>query len=374
MCICRCDHNAATTTCPIIRYPTTHKSPTVSTLQPEHRYQETLTSREFEYQYETRFEGDINCLCNPALAFGSCGFYISESFCNSDDIGLCYIMASSSPPPTFPATPKRKRDDESSLGSMQFSFDISHLSPPSTQNSTFPDTPQSQSKVAHKFRGLALEGSSGGGVGISPSPMSDDDLEAARKRLRKDEAMYDALDETSQMPRPEVVFESTENGTGSLQRSYPSINRLSESKSRGKKRSGTPPLRLRKGPVHDVTEDGDEDEEDEEMEIVDPVRASLTWHEHEITVYDPEDEDDDGTGINGIGFKPTPALAHARTLKRKQQLAEYRKREETEARAKRNERRRAAAMTAGPSHAESESPRKVRFTMEDDNRNLAVTI
>ncbi|KAK3997969.1 hypothetical protein QBC44DRAFT_314722 [Cladorrhinum sp. PSN332] len=73
--------------------------------------------------------------------------------------------------------------------------------------------------------------------------------------------------------------------------------------------------------------------------VVDPLRASLTWHDDEITIYDPDDSDDDGTGINGIGFKPTPAIAYARTVKRKQQLAEYKKREEREARARRSQRR-----------------------------------
>lgn len=76
-----------------------------------------------------------------------------------------------------------------------------------------------------------------------------------------------------------------------------------------------------------------------EPTITDPVRASLTWHDNEITIYDPDDSDDDGTGINGIGFKPTPAIAYARNVKRKQQLAEYKKREEREARARRSQRR-----------------------------------
>ncbi|KIH93910.1 hypothetical protein SPBR_06000 [Sporothrix brasiliensis 5110] len=70
--------------------------------------------------------------------------------------------------------------------------------------------------------------------------------------------------------------------------------------------------------------------------ITDPLRASLTWQDDEITVYDPNDADDDGTGVNGIGFKPTPAMAHARALKRRQQLAAYRRREEREARARRS--------------------------------------
>ncbi|CCC12929.1 hypothetical protein SMACR_06071 [Sordaria macrospora] len=73
--------------------------------------------------------------------------------------------------------------------------------------------------------------------------------------------------------------------------------------------------------------------------ITDPLRASLTWQDSEITIYDPDDSDDDGTGINGIGFKPTPEMEHARRMKRKKQLAEYRKREMGEARARRKERR-----------------------------------
>ncbi|OTA98982.1 hypothetical protein M426DRAFT_325537 [Hypoxylon sp. CI-4A] len=130
---------------------------------------------------------------------------------------------------------------------------------------------------------------------------------------------------------PSILRTIKSGGSGRLRKSYPSINRLSDSKSR-RRRAGTPPLVKRK-PIEPSIE------EDEPI-IVDPVRAALTWHEDEITVYDPEDQDDDGTGINGIGFKPTAAVAHARAQKRRQQLADYRKREESEARAKRNQRRR----------------------------------
>ncbi|KAI2616909.1 hypothetical protein GGS26DRAFT_438688 [Hypomontagnella submonticulosa] len=130
---------------------------------------------------------------------------------------------------------------------------------------------------------------------------------------------------------PAIVRTAKVGGSGRLQKSYPSINRLSESKSRSRKRAGTPPLAKRKTIEPSV---------EEEPVIVDPIRAALTWHEDEITVYDPEDKDDDGTGINGIGFRPTPAMAYARAQKRRQQLAEYKKREESEARARRNQRRR----------------------------------
>ncbi|EUC49754.1 hypothetical protein COCMIDRAFT_1586 [Bipolaris oryzae ATCC 44560] len=73
-----------------------------------------------------------------------------------------------------------------------------------------------------------------------------------------------------------------------------------------------------------------------------PPPPTLTWQDSEITghLVDPStDPDDDGTGINGIGFKPTPALAYARSQKRRQQLNEWKLRETREARARRSERR-----------------------------------
>ncbi|KAI1398952.1 hypothetical protein F4819DRAFT_436960 [Hypoxylon fuscum] len=189
----------------------------------------------------------------------------------------------------------------------------------------------------------------------------DDDDNASRKRMklpeRQDTATAPGLKEEasttdpssneSSEPRrfmlqtavdPAIVRTTKSGGSGRLQKSYPSINRLSDSKSRSRRRAGTPPLSKRKTTEPSV---------EEEPVVIDPIRAALTWHEDEITVYDPQDKDDDGTGINGIGFKPTPAIAHARAQKRKQQLAEYKKREESEARAKRNERRRGQLASAG---------------------------
>jgi hypothetical protein len=86
-----------------------------------------------------------------------------------------------------------------------------------------------------------------------------------------------------------------------------------------------------------------------------PTPSALTWQDHEITGHlaDPStDPDDDGTGINGIGFKPTPAIAWARAEKRRQQLMEWRARETKEARAKRSERRRRGVGGAAPSSRE----------------------
>ncbi|GMF71313.1 hypothetical protein AFCA_001000 [Aspergillus flavus] len=66
---------------------------------------------------------------------------------------------------------------------------------------------------------------------------------------------------------------------------------------------------------------------------------SLTWHDSEITGHDPNDPNDDGYGINGIGFKPTAAMAWNRSQKRQKQLAEWKSREAREARERRREKR-----------------------------------
>jgi hypothetical protein len=71
----------------------------------------------------------------------------------------------------------------------------------------------------------------------------------------------------------------------------------------------------------------------------DPEHDLLTWSDSEITGHIPTDPDDDGYGINGIGFKPTAAIAWSRSQKRQKQVAEWKSREAQEARERRRERR-----------------------------------
>ncbi|KAM0475805.1 hypothetical protein ACHAPX_006682 [Trichoderma viride] len=285
------------------------------------------------------------------------------------------------------STPKRKRESCISPSPLKFSFDLSATGPPEDGN----NSPRS-STVVHRFRGLAL--GSGGRVVEAADEMDIESDEATRKRHRSSEGAHTIAEmQLNLIPQPELAIEpktelkpEMETGEvmetalhpslqlevphpsteGLLQNTYPSINRLSESQSR-KKRAGTPPLRFKKGHPHEGLS-----EADDEAEVVDPLRASLTWHEDEITIYDPNDKDDDGTGINGIGFKPTPALAHARVMKRRQQMAEYRKREESEARNKRSQRRRGEVATPARRDHKSPSSRKVRFT-DGESRNLTMT-
>ncbi|KAI0452456.1 hypothetical protein F5B21DRAFT_337131 [Xylaria acuta] len=213
----------------------------------------------------------------------------------------------------------------------------------------------------------------------------DDDAAATRKRTKTTEAdtvppgsatndlARETSDPTTQTipaddrinDRLSVFLDSTikdtiEAGQPGLRKSYPSINRLADTKSRIRKRVGTPPLSSRrKGNAQSHAVKRDDEEED--VVIVDPIRAALTWREDEITVYDPEDKDDDGTGINGIGFKPTAAVAYQRAQKRRQQLADYKKREESEARARRNQRRR-EQLGGGAEMARKHSIVRVHFS------------
>lgn len=347
-------------------------------------------------------------------------------------------------------TPKRKRTDVASDGvpsqlNIQFSFDVSQ-----GLLSDGGDSPRT--KVAHRFRGLALAESGGGAAaadgrvqdtdtdpgrdttdGDSDRMIVDEDESKMRKRSKltppsgppadgltrsqnqiRPPIQHQLLAKRTEIPETLAVRKSEPNTAADPEpqsvpndghalfksstpfnqpaadiavlaagpakvspneplKQHPAVNNrhLESLKSKGRRRAGTPPL------VATSANTGNADQfVDPAAEVIDPVRAALTWHEDEITVYDPEDEDDDGVGINGIGFKPTPAIAYARTMKRKQQLAEYKKREEREARARRSSRRRGSPDRAPKLQrketARTESARKVRFT--DSESAAMITI
>lgn len=103
-----------------------------------------------------------------------------------------------------------------------------------------------------------------------------------------------------------------------------------------RKRRSTPPPRKHLNPVSPS--------KSRKQRLSPPLAdASLedpfTWHDHEITGHNPTDPADDGYGINGVGFKPTAAIAWARSQKRQKQVAEWKNREAREAREKRRARR-----------------------------------
>lgn len=161
------------------------------------------------------------------------------------------------------------------------------------------------------------------------------------------------IPETPQAPRPRTVtdiaafaqptaFVSSPGSTGaprawfSSQTSEPSASSTSSSTQRPS--SASPPRPLT------------------------PPPSALTWQDDEITGHltgPANDPDDDGTGLNGIGFKPTPAIAYHRAQRRKQQLQEWKARETREARAKRSQRRHRGVSARPQASRESTVEREV---------------
>lgn len=248
-----------------------------------------------------------------------------------------------------------------------------------------------RTRVAYRFQGLDIEGDAISKLDLKGSSSmdsaSEEDPSRKRAKLLEDEAVeipetpqalearfgshhkeersqnFEGSLQRNDEPGP-VIFKGlgpqSKNSSSKLARAYPSINRLADSKSRGRKRMSSPPL----------SGSFDASLIDSEVTIVDPDRAALTWHDDEITGHDPSDPEDDGEGINGIGFKPTPAEARARAERRRQQMAEYKSREMREARAKRSERRRGGANVTASS--KEEAARRVRFS--EVEANIMITI
>ncbi|KAJ5629062.1 hypothetical protein N7490_011290 [Penicillium lividum] len=100
----------------------------------------------------------------------------------------------------------------------------------------------------------------------------------------------------------------------------------------------------------------------------------FTWHDYEITGHDPTDPTDDGYGINGIGFRPTAAIAWARSQKRQRQVTEWKNREAREARGKRRERRHeSGGLERIHSIQQGSVPKRVKFDVsaETPSRDLS---
>ena len=260
-------------------------------------------------------------------------------------------------------SPKRKRDQPQQMPLLNTALAIRPAQTPPRRDSPAPssgaDSPRNA--VADQLRGMTLIATAA--IPMSPLTPTDDVIRKKPKlgamdvdepesgdtrttstnaKPKKKVAILDIptlepalhtpreIPETPQAPRPRIVadiaafaqptaFVSPSGGTSSPQTSFSSQNSpastsqpQSPSKSDPRKMPASPPL------------------------------SALTWQDAEITGHltgPANDPDDDGTGLNGIGFKPTPAIAYQRAQRRKQQLSEWKARESREARAKRTQRR-----------------------------------
>ncbi|KAK2808384.1 hypothetical protein FQN50_004769 [Emmonsiellopsis sp. PD_5] len=91
----------------------------------------------------------------------------------------------------------------------------------------------------------------------------------------------------------------------------------------------------------------------------------LTWHDSEITGYAPTDPNDDGYGLDGIGFKPTAAVAWERSQRRQKQVAEWKSRESKEARERRKSRR-DGLLPEDEAEGSNRSRKKVKFDISEE--------
>jgi hypothetical protein len=263
------------------------------------------------------------------------------------------------PPATLSAfhpSPKRKRDPPPPIPLSGLNTALRSASTP-PPGSPVPDSPRDG--VAEQFRGMSL--TSVAVIPMTPlSPMDDglrkkpkveeghvdsrtpfnDYLSRAQEDSPGDEEISDSIavalprqvrmviPETPEAQQPRIIpdtdsFARLRTGSVSFSSATPSQPSATGSRrSKSKDRTGQA-SQWKKSPS--------------------PPPSTLTWQDSEITGHlagPATDPDDDGTGLNGIGFRPTPAMAQARAQRRRQQVLDWKAREAREARAKRSERRR----------------------------------
>ncbi|KAF3490943.1 uncharacterized protein GIQ15_00460 [Arthroderma uncinatum] len=102
-----------------------------------------------------------------------------------------------------------------------------------------------------------------------------------------------------------------------------------------------------------------------ETASIDPDEESLTWDDSEITGHHATDPNDDGYGLNGIGFKPSAEVAWDRSQRRKEQVAEWERREAREAREARSRRRRTRDGIDPDMIIAADNPKQKRVKFDD---------
>lgn len=272
-------------------------------------------------------------------------------------------------------SPKRKRDQPQQIPLLNTALAIRPAQTPPRRHSpapsTGPDSPRNA--VADQLRGMTLIAT----AAIPMSPLTPTD-HVIRKKPKLGAMDLDELDGASMQPVPKNVKPRTEANildTAALERTSDTAREIPETPQAPRPRivtdiaafaqptafvsssdsSGSPgasfssqtsetPTSTHRPPAKSYPRSST------------PPPSTLTWRDDEITGHltgPANDPDDDGTGLNGIGFKPTPAIAYQRAQRRKQQLQEWKARETREARAKRSQRRNRGVSTRP--HASRES-------------------
>ncbi|KAI9677774.1 MAG: hypothetical protein M1829_002546 [Trizodia sp. TS-e1964] len=196
-----------------------------------------------------------------------------------------------------------------------------------------------RSNITIKFKNLKLEAQGVGKLDFGPLSGTQDDttlLQESNRNLRKRAKKSDGDSHLESQQPSKNPQEPASNAVASLQPAKPTKSRTRQKKALLVGSDSVPSFKL---------EDAG-------------ILADLTWQQHEITGHLADDPEDDGEGVNGIGFRPTSAIANARMAKRQLQIQEYKSREAKEERARRSERR---GGVAPRSMSEGAGDRRVRF-------------
>lgn len=260
--------------------------------------------------------------------------------------------ALSTPPPDSPTKRKRAHSNRTLDLRVETAVHADLLD----ESASGCDSPRT--KVADKFKDLELQ--------RSKSPLGlqshDEDGGRSRKRMKRNESL------DSPAPSPTVVVEIGETpdcyAKGSIvQRpSPPSSSPMQQTSFTAVRVLVSPPPQPASKPLPSSGSTKPDDGSLSPLPCsgdLTPDQAALTWQDDEITGHQLDlGGDDDGEGINGIGFRPTPAIAYARSQRRKQQVSEWKAREGREARQRRIEKRRGLSIGSGGKGTEG---RSVRF-------------
>lgn len=275
-----------------------------------------------------------------------------------------HVIAISSMPPTTlsafnPAhpSPKRKRDQAPPIPLLNTALRSTATPPPGSPTRSGSDSPRNA--VADQLRGMSL--TSLAAIPMSPLSPTDDTVHKKPKlqagRVDSGVSLADHL-KRAQTRRSEPVRTHVVNKTRALDYDSREVPETPEAYTKPRILSDIAALAQPTAFVSSQTGDSPaEPNRSTDSTLVkgaasrphlpkksaSPPPSPLTWQDSEITGHlaDPsKDPDDDGTGLNGIGFRPTPAIAYVRAQKRKQQILDWKAREAREARAKRSERRR----------------------------------
>lgn len=256
-------------------------------------------------------------------------------------------------------SPKRKRDNLPFVAPLNTTLRDAYTPPSGSPESPTAESPRNV--VANQLSGMTIAGNPG--IPIPPltptdnvirkkpkldaasevvlsHPAADSDMlsygRVGMGSMTPNTARTGELREIPETPQPELESQSPRSLANVVILAQPEPVAFTSSPIKSSEQRGT-------SGSHDFMPKGRPQKPHSRKKSPSPPLTTLTWQDNEITghLVDPStDPDDDGTGINGIGFKPTPAVAWARAQKRRQQVMEWRARETKEARAKRSERRR----------------------------------